>query len=59
MSGAGDTVISTIAVCLAGGSSLRDAAIVSNYAAGLVVEEVGIVPIYKDKLIENIFGEIN
>lgn len=58
VSGAGDTVISTIAVCLAGGSSLRDAAIISNYAAGLVVEEVGIVPVYKDALIANISGGI-
>lgn len=59
VSGAGDTVISTIAVCLAGGASLRDAAVISNYAAGLVVEEVGIVPIYKDALIENITKEQN
>jgi len=58
VSGAGDTVISTIAVCLAGGSSLRDAAVISNYAAGLVVEEVGIVPVYKDALIANISGGI-
>lgn len=57
VSGAGDTVISTIAVCLAGGASLRDAAVISNYAAGLVVEEVGIVPIFKDALIENIIKE--
>ncbi|MEO8446254.1 MAG: D-glycero-beta-D-manno-heptose-7-phosphate kinase [bacterium] len=56
VSGAGDTVISTIAVCLSGGASLRDAAIISNHAAGLVVEEVGIVPIQKDKLIENILS---
>ncbi|MEO8664355.1 MAG: D-glycero-beta-D-manno-heptose-7-phosphate kinase [Ignavibacteria bacterium] len=57
VSGAGDTVISTIAVCLAGGATLKEAAIISNYAAGLVVEEVGIVPIYKNKLIENILKE--
>ncbi len=57
VSGAGDTVISTIAVCLAGGASLRDAAIISNYAAGLVVEEVGIVPVYKENLIEHITRE--
>lgn len=54
VSGAGDTVISTIAVCLSGGAGIRDAAFISNYAAGLVVEEVGIVPVKKDKLIENI-----
>ena len=59
VSGAGDTVISTIAVCLAGGASLRDAAVISNYAAGLVVEEVGIVPIFKDNLIEHITKEQN
>lgn len=57
VSGAGDTVISTIAVCLAGGASLRDAAVISNYAAGLVVQEVGIVPIYKEVLIQNIVKE--
>lgn len=59
VSGAGDTVISTIAVCLAGGASLRDAAVISNYAAGLVVEEVGIVPIYRKNLIEHITREQN
>ncbi|MBS1518064.1 MAG: bifunctional hydroxymethylpyrimidine kinase/phosphomethylpyrimidine kinase [Bacteroidetes bacterium] len=54
VSGAGDTVISTIAVCLSGGASLRDSAVISNYAAGLVVQEVGIVPVYKNDLMENI-----
>ncbi len=54
VSGAGDTVISTVAVCLAGGASLEESALVSNYAAGLVVEEVGIVPVDRKKLIENI-----
>jgi rfaE bifunctional protein kinase chain/domain len=57
VSGAGDTVISTIAVALAGGASLKDAAVISNYAAGLVVEEVGIVPVEKNKLIEHIAKE--
>ena len=54
VSGAGDTVISTIAVCLAGGASVKDSVILANISAGLVVEEVGIVPIYKEKLIEHI-----
>jgi len=57
VSGAGDTVISTIAVCIAGGADIKDAAIISNYAAGIVIKEVGIVPIYKDELIENILKE--
>ena len=41
VSGAGDTVISTIAVMLA------------NQAAGIVCEEVGIIPIYKNALIDS------
>jgi len=53
VSGAGDTVISTIGVCLTGGASLKDAVATANIAAGLVVEEVGIVPIYRDVLINN------
>jgi len=57
VSGAGDTVISTIAVCLAGGADIKDSALISNYAAGIVVEEVGIKPIYKDTLIEYILKE--
>ncbi len=59
VSGAGDTVISTIAVCLAGGASVKDSVILSNFAAGLVVEEVGIVPIHKDKLIQYISEQEN
>jgi rfaE bifunctional protein kinase chain/domain len=57
VSGAGDTVISTIAVCLSGGASLKDAAVISNFAAGIVIKEVGIVPIQKDILIECILKE--
>lgn len=59
VSGAGDTVISTIAVSLAGGASMKEAAVISNYAAGLVVEEVGIVPVLKNNLIEHITREQN
>ncbi|MBI5404367.1 MAG: D-glycero-beta-D-manno-heptose-7-phosphate kinase [Ignavibacteriae bacterium] len=54
VSGAGDTVISTIAVMLAGGASIIDAVEVANIAAGIVVEEVGIVPIVKKNLVNRI-----
>jgi len=59
VSGAGDTVISTIAVCLAGGANVMDATAIANYAAGIVIKEVGIVPIYKDVLIDYILREQN
>jgi rfaE bifunctional protein kinase chain/domain len=54
VSGAGDTVISTLAVSMAGGANIREAIILANHAAGLVCEEVGIVPIFKKSLIDSI-----
>lgn len=53
VSGAGDTVISTLAVSLCGGANIKEAIVLANQAAGLVCEEVGIVPIYKKALIES------
>jgi D-glycero-beta-D-manno-heptose-7-phosphate kinase len=54
VSGAGDTVISTLAVALAGGADIIEAVEIANIAAGIVVEEVGIVPVVKDILIKQI-----
>ncbi|MCB9218523.1 MAG: bifunctional hydroxymethylpyrimidine kinase/phosphomethylpyrimidine kinase [Ignavibacteriales bacterium] len=50
VSGAGDTVISTITYALTAGAKIEEAAYIANYAAGLVCEEVGIVPIDRKKL---------
>jgi D-beta-D-heptose 7-phosphate kinase/D-beta-D-heptose 1-phosphate adenosyltransferase len=41
VTGAGDTVIGTLALALAAGASIRDGAILANYAAGIVVGMVG------------------
>jgi D-beta-D-heptose 7-phosphate kinase/D-beta-D-heptose 1-phosphate adenosyltransferase len=41
VSGAGDTVISAFTAALAAGSPMEEAAIVANYAAGVVVGKVG------------------
>lgn len=54
VSGAGDTVISVAALCVANGWSNRKVAEYSNLAGGLVCEEVGVVPIDKQKLAEEI-----
>jgi rfaE bifunctional protein kinase chain/domain len=54
VSGAGDTVIATLTVSLASGADILEAATLANYAAGVVVGEVGAVPIAKQKLIEAI-----
>ncbi len=50
VSGAGDTVISIIALCMATGTSLDEMARLSNLAGGLVCEYVGVVPINKERL---------
>jgi D-glycero-beta-D-manno-heptose-7-phosphate kinase len=50
VSGAGDTVISTLTVALAGGATLREACVLANCASGIVVGAVGIVPIHKETL---------
>lgn len=54
VSGAGDTVIATLTVALAAGADILEAATLANYAAGVVVGEVGAVPIDKQKLIDAI-----
>jgi len=41
VSGAGDTVIGTLALALAGGANFREAAVLANFAAGVVVGKVG------------------
>lgn len=50
VSGAGDSVIAVATSALALGLSLPDLAELSNLAGGLVCEEVGVVPINKEKL---------
>ncbi len=54
VSGAGDTVIATLTYGLCGGASIKEAVTLSNYAAGLVCEEVGVVPVQRDKLLSSI-----
>jgi len=41
VTGAGDTVIGTLSLGLAAGLDMKSAAILSNFAAGIVVGEVG------------------
>lgn len=50
VSGAGDTVISTLGVMLASGASLVDAMRVANHAAGIVVGKLGTAVVHRDEL---------
>ncbi|MFA5975875.1 MAG: D-glycero-beta-D-manno-heptose-7-phosphate kinase [Elusimicrobiota bacterium] len=52
VTGAGDTVISTLTLALAAGASLRDAAELANYAAGLVVAKLGTAYVTPDELLK-------
>ena len=50
VSGAGDTVVATLAAGLSAGGSLKDAVALANLAAGIVVGKVGTAIVYKDDL---------
>jgi D-beta-D-heptose 7-phosphate kinase/D-beta-D-heptose 1-phosphate adenosyltransferase len=51
VSGAGDTVIATLAASLAGGLHIHTAVDLANLAAGIVVGKIGTVPIAQHELI--------
>lgn len=57
VSGAGDTVISTLTLALAAGANIYEASYLANYAGGIVCEEVGIIPIELDKLFDTVVRE--
>ena len=58
VSGAGDTVISTLTMALTSGATIEESAYLANYAGGLVCEEVGIVPIEIDHLFNHLNSDI-
>jgi rfaE bifunctional protein kinase chain/domain len=51
VSGAGDTVVSVAALCLALGTDLKLLAALSNLAGGIVCEYTGVVPINPERLL--------
>jgi rfaE bifunctional protein kinase chain/domain len=59
VSGAGDTVISTLTMAIAAGSSLLEASIIANTAGGIVCGEVGIAPINKEELFQILLEDLN
>jgi D-beta-D-heptose 7-phosphate kinase/D-beta-D-heptose 1-phosphate adenosyltransferase len=59
VSGAGDTVISTLTMVVTTGASLLEAAAIANTAGGIVCGEVGIVPIVKEELYRTMLEDMN
>ncbi|MFH1286343.1 MAG: PfkB family carbohydrate kinase [Candidatus Magasanikbacteria bacterium] len=57
VSGAGDTLVATIALCIAAGMSLRDACEVGQYATALNVAKEGTSSITWDELSAALLGE--
>lgn len=57
VSGAGDTVIATITMALAAGAQIEEAATIANLAAGLVCEEVGVVPVNRELLYKTLLDD--
>lgn len=59
VSGAGDTVIGVASLCLAANLKPNEIAAISNLAGGLVCEKVGVAPIEKKQLFEELIKNID
>ncbi|MBH0190380.1 MAG: D-glycero-beta-D-manno-heptose-7-phosphate kinase [Nitrospira sp.] len=57
VTGAGDTVIGTLALALSTGASIKNGAILANHAAGIVVGMVGTATVSPDQLSEVLGNE--
>ncbi len=57
VSGAGDTVISTLTVALVAGATIIEAAAIANHAGGIVCGEVGIAPVEKERLFREVLND--
>jgi len=51
VAGAGDTVISTLTLGIAGGAAIEEAAVVANHAAACVVRKLGVATVNREELL--------
>lgn len=58
VSGAGDTVIATLAACSAAGLDLESSVQLANVAAGIIVGKIGTVPIDRASLLSQLSGDL-
>jgi len=54
VTGAGDTVLATLTVALTAGATMREAATLSNYAAGICVRKLGAATVSPDEILSAI-----
>ncbi|HEX9917014.1 MAG TPA: D-glycero-beta-D-manno-heptose-7-phosphate kinase [candidate division Zixibacteria bacterium] len=59
VTGAGDTVISAFSVAYCAGADLKESALISNHAAGIVVGEIGTGQVDKKTLLEDLKDFVN
>ncbi len=52
VTGAGDTVLAALALAMASGASLQEAAVIANHAAGVVVGRAGTATVSREELLE-------
>jgi len=52
VTGAGDTVIAALGLALTSGAALREAAVIANHAAGVVVGKVGTATVSRQELLD-------
>ncbi len=57
VSGAGDTVVATLAAAMARGASVVEAARLANHAAGVVVGKLGTAVVYADELLHAVHAD--
>ena len=57
VTGAGDTVIAALALCLAAGIPLLESCLLANSAAGIVVGKVGAAAVTRKELIESLLAQ--
>ena len=50
VTGAGDTVVGVFALCMAAGATFKEAAVLANHAAGIVVGKVGTATVSQEEL---------
>jgi len=54
VTGAGDMVVSVLALLLACGASMKDAAMLANVAAGIEVTKIGAAPVSRDEILSDL-----
>lgn len=57
VSGAGDTVLATMALALSSGANLKEAATIANHAAGISVGKVGTAVVLPEELKEDLYND--